>query len=90
MWRLFISLAVLTVSTVAYAGSLRDLVRDNNIQTHSVTRKGQDIYESVDGYLITTKYCYEYIYYQDVFFSGGKMYIVDSGNSCQVDKIYRK
>lgn len=72
------------------AGSLRDLVRDQRIKTYSVTRKAQDVYESTDGYLIITQHCYEYIYYSDVFFSGDKMYVIDTGETCAVDKIYRK
>lgn len=73
----------------ANADSLRDLVREQRIQTYTASRKAQDVYETRDGYLILTHYCYEYVYYADVFFSGGKIYFVDSGNSCQVEKIYR-
>ena len=83
-------LGAASIPAAIEARGLRDLVRDQRIQTYSVTRKSQDVYESTDGYLILTKYCYEYIYYSDVFFSGGKMYVVDSGETCDVDKIYRK
>lgn len=90
---LFFTLLLLSglgLSQNVEARSLRDLIRDQRIQTHPVTRKAQDVYESTGGYLILTRYCYEYIYYSDVFFSDGKMYIVDSGATCKVDKIYQK
>lgn len=87
-----LSLAIFlaAIPTVVVAESLRDLVREQRIPTYSVTRKAQDVYESSDGYLVLTRYCYEYIYYSDVFFSGGKMYVVDTGKTCAVEKIYRK
>jgi hypothetical protein len=67
----------------------------SDIYEVTVTRKDQDLYEvqGVDVY-IKTRYCYEYVYYDDAIlkidsnsgFTIGKL-IFESGDSCDVAKI---
>ena len=59
----------------------------------SVTRKGSNLYK-VDGksILIQTRYCYEYVYYEDSFLKMngyfGEIIFTDSGGKCDVKAVY--
>lgn len=57
----------------------------------SVTRKVQNFYK-VDNqrFWIKTRYCYEYVYYEDSLLSNYEIIFLDSGSKCDVDKIYRE
>lgn len=58
-----------------------------------VTRADQDLYKTIDGYYIKTKFCYEYVYYSKAYYDDedNKLIFVGVGsnNSCQVDKIWK-
>jgi len=59
----------------------------------SVTRKGSNLYK-VDGkdILIQTRYCYEYVYYEESFLKmngySGEIIFTDSGSRCDVKGVY--
>ncbi|MEQ6888591.1 hypothetical protein ABE957_07880 [Halomonas sp. CS7] len=59
----------------------------------SVTRKGSNLYK-IDGknILIHTRYCYEYVYYEESFLRmyghSGEIIFTDSGGKCDVKAVY--
>lgn len=57
----------------------------------SVTRKAQNFYK-VDSrpYWIKTRYCYEYVYYEDSLLSNSEIIFLDAGDKCDVEHIYRE
>lgn len=61
----------------------------------SVTRDGSNLYRA-DGrdLLIHTRYCYEYVYYEDVLLrmwgSSGEIIFLDSGGKCDVTGVYAR
>ena len=62
----------------------------------SVTRIEQNFYrEEISRLLIRTRYCYEYTYSEDAVFvwdgrgSWDDKLIFNSGNSCEVEGVYR-
>lgn len=59
----------------------------------SVTRKGSNLYK-IDGEdtFIHTRYCYEYVYYEDSFLRmrgySGEIVFLDAGEKCDVIAVY--
>ena len=59
----------------------------------SVTRKGNNLYKiDSENILIHTRYCYEYVYYEESFLkmngNSGEIIFLDSGGKCDVKAVY--
>lgn len=54
----------------------------------SVTRKDQNLYK-VDNqpFWVKTRYCYEYVYYEDAVLSSYSIVFLDSGSKCDVEGV---
>ena len=61
-----------------------------------VSRVDQDLYKTVDGVYIETRYCYYYAYYEDAIlkwegeYSYDNKVIWEDDSTCEVEKIFRK
>ena len=57
----------------------------------SVTRKAQNLYK-VDArpFWIQTRYCYEYVYYEDSVLSAYSITFLDSGSRCDVKQVLQE
>jgi len=58
----------------------------------TVSREGSNLYKEVynDTYYVT-RYCYEYVYYEDVLVDESDMwiYFIDSNTKCDLKKVIR-
>lgn len=84
--------ALSLVSSPAFASgeAAKALVREFNIDTYTASREDDDLYELVEGYIVRTRYCYEYVYFEDVVVTDDKIIFVASDAVCDVAGIYRK
>jgi len=57
----------------------------------NITRESEDLYkDTTNNIYIKTRYCYEYVYYQDVIVDlTNKKLIFGNNRECNVDKILR-
>jgi hypothetical protein len=59
-----------------------------------VTRTDSNLYETTDGRLIKTRYCYVYAYSQKAVVTRYTLYFLDyndeAEDQCDIDKIYRE
>ena len=51
-----------------------------------------DSYSTLDGFLLITPYCYQYVYFEDAIFrsdgyGGGRLIFIDSGETCDVEQV---
>jgi hypothetical protein len=89
--RILASLLVLYSSPGLASGeAAKELVRQFRIPTYSVTRKDDDLYEALEGYIIRTRYCYVYVYYTDAVITDDKIIFVDDDEVCDIEGIYRR
>jgi hypothetical protein len=85
LWPLLVIAVVLTYP----GGATADTYRVN------VTRKAQDFYEETQTrIIIKTRYCYEYVYYEDAILewdgrTGRLVFIESGGGECDVDRILK-
>lgn len=74
-------------------------VEASDIYKVEVTRKSQDLYEVVgQNIYIKTRYCYEYVYFEEVILElenmrgyniGELIFINSGGNKCDVEKLLK-
>ena len=83
-------LMLVSSPAVASGEAAKALVRAFNIDTYTASREDQDIYELLEGYVVRTRYCYEYVYFEDVVVTDDKIIFLDSDAVCDVAGIYRK
>jgi len=75
---------LVSVSTSAFAG----------VYSVNVKRLDSNLYRTSDGFIIVTKWCYEYTYGDDAIlkyerYSYDNKLIFSSGTSCVVEKIFK-
>lgn len=87
-----LTIGLVLVSTPAFASgeAAKALVRAFKIDTYTASRQDQDVYELMEGYVVRTRYCYEFVYFEDVVLTDNKIIFVESDSVCDVAGIYRK
>ena len=91
MRRLLLTVSLVLGSSPAIASgeAAEALVRAFGIPTYTASRKDQDVYELLEGYVVRTRYCYEYVYFEDVVVKDDKIIFIESDAVCDVAGIYR-
>jgi hypothetical protein len=89
--------AVLSACLIAFplpafaAGpAIRALVQEFRIPTYTATRKSDNVYEILEGYVVITQYCYAYTYGSTVVVTQSKIIFIDENEVCDVKGVYRK
>ena len=91
MRTLFVAFGIwIAIVDVHASDAANALVEELGITIYTATREADGIYETTEGYVVRTRYCYEYVYYETVVITNRKIIFVDSDAVCDIEAIYRK
>ena len=79
-----------SAEVLARSKAAKELVREFKIDTYTATRKDDNFYDIIEGYVVKTRYCYVYAFSESVVITKNKMIFIDSDDVCDIDGVYRK
>jgi hypothetical protein len=84
------ALFVFPLPASAMGQAAKALIQEFKIPTYTATRKADNVYELLEGYVVITQYCYAYTYGSTVVVTQNKIIFVDDNEVCDVKGVYRK
>lgn len=88
---MLIAASLTTTGTARAEDAARFLANKAGLNIISVTRKNSNEYEFLGrSMIIKTKYCYEYVYYEDAVIVDKILVFLEENETCDIDAIYRK